>query len=73
MTEGNEATANERRYEVDRELKPAWLAVRGVQRAKGGEVWFLCIKRGNILVSYNTIDEEDRIGDPRDTSKEGEH
>lgn len=73
MTERNEATAYERCYEVDRELKPAWLAVRGVQRTKGGKVWFLCIKRGNTLASYNTRGEEGRIGDSRDASKEGEH
>jgi hypothetical protein len=35
MTEGNEATAYERCYEVDRELEPAWLAVRGVQAHQG--------------------------------------
>ena len=36
-------------------------------------MWFLCIKRGSILASYHTIGEEGRIGDSRDTSKEGEH
>lgn len=73
VTEGNEATAYERCYEVDRELEPAWLAVRGVQRTTGGKVWFLCIKCSNTLASYSRIGEEGRIGDSRDASKESEH
>ena len=36
-------------------------------------MWFLCVKRCNILVSDDTIGKEDRIGDSRDTSKEGDH
>ena len=50
----NEAAGYERRSEVDRELEPAWFAVRRVQHVKGTEVWFLCIGRSNILASYNT-------------------
>ena len=73
VSERDEATAYERRSEVDRELEPAWLAVRRVQRAKGREVWFLCIERSNILVSYNTTGEEGRVCDSRDTGHEGQH
>lgn len=48
------------------------MAIRSVQRTKGGKVFLFCIERGRILASYNTIDEKGRIGDPRDAGKEGE-
>ena len=35
-------------------------------------MWFHCIKRCNILASNHAIREEDRIGDSRDISKEGD-
>ena len=73
VTEGNEAAAYERRDEVGRELEPASLAVCSVQRAKGGEVWFVSIERGSILASYNTIGKEGRVSDSRGAGKEGDN
>lgn len=72
MTEGNEATAYERRDKVGHKLEPAWLAVRSVERAKDRKMWFFCIERGSFLASYNTTGEEGRVSDCRDAGKEGD-
>lgn len=73
VTEGNETAAYERRDEVGRELEPSSLTVCSVQRAKGGEVRFVCIERGSILASYNTIGKQGRVGDSRDAGKESDN